>query len=171
MHSWSCSFFTVGSGSSSTNILFHPFVILTGLLIDIKSILLFFIHVHVFILLSKKENKNQKFVFNFFFYKMVSFLFHSAITRIFPNFISNYVTKNCRWNDFFFKKEKKTTFFYISYHSNYKTIPERKKQTNTVKCRKHFTSILQQLNEHFLIYILSKNKCPPPPVHVVSNLF
>lgn len=110
MHSWSCSFFTVGSGSSSTNILFHPFVILTGLLIDIKSILLFFIHVHVYILLSKKEKKNQKFVFNFFFYKMVSFLFHSAITRIFPNFISNYVTKNCRWNEFFFKKEKKNNF-------------------------------------------------------------
>lgn len=62
---------------------------------------------------------------------------------------------------FFFKKKKKT-FFYISYHSNYKIIPERKKQTNTAKCRKHFTSILHQLNEHFLIYILSKNKCPPP---------
>lgn len=73
---------------------------------------------------------------------------------------------------FFFKKKKKTTFFYISYHSNYKIIPERKKQTNTAKCRKHLTSILHQLNEHFLIYILSKNKCPPPPhVHVVSHLF
>lgn len=71
---------------------------------------------------------------------------------------------------FFFKKKKKTTFFYISYHSNYKIIPERKKQTNTAKCRKHFTSILHQLNEHFLIYILSKNKCPPH-VHVVSHLF
>lgn len=55
---------------------------------------------------------------------------------------------------FFFKKKKKTTFIYISYHSNYKIIPERKKQTNTGKCRKHFTSILHQLNEHFLIYIL-----------------
>lgn len=142
MHSWSCSFFTVGSRSSSTNILFHSFVILTGLLIDIKSILLFFIHVHVYILLSKKE-KNPKSLSIFFF------------TKWFP--------KNCRWNEFFFKKKKKTTFFYISYHSNYKIIPERKKQTNTAKCRKHFTSILHQLNEHFLIYILSKNKSPPPP--------
>lgn len=150
MHSWSCSFFTVGSRSSSTNILFHSFVILTGLLIDIKSILLFFIHVHVYILLSKKEKK-PKSLSNFFF------------TKWFP--------KNCRWNEFFFQKEKKTTFFYISYHSNYKIIPERKKQTNTAKCRKHFTSILHQLNEHFLIYILSKNKCPPPHVHVVSHLF
>lgn len=119
----------------------------------------------------KERKKKPKSLSLIFFYKMVSFLFHSAITRIFPNFISDYVTKNCRWNEFFFKKEKKTTFFYISYHSNYKTIPERKKQTNTAKCRKHFTSILHQLNEQFLIYILSKNKCPTPHVHVVSNLF
>lgn len=143
MHSWSCSFFTVGSRSSSTNILFHSFVILTGLLIDIKSILLFFIHVHVYIWLSKKEKKTKS-LSNFFF-------------------LQNGFRKIVVEMSFFFQKEKKTTFFYISYHSNYKIIPERKKQTNTAKCRKHFTSILHQLNEHFLIYILSKNKCPPPP--------
>lgn len=133
MHSRSCSFFTVGSRSSSTNILFHPFVILTGLLIDIKSILSFFIHVQVYILLWKKEKKNQKFVFNFFFYKMVSFLFHSAITRIFPNFISDYVTKNCRWNEFFFKKEKKQlsfTFLTTQITKQYPKIKNKQTQQN-----------------------------------------
>lgn len=130
MHSWSCSFFTVGSGSRSTNILFHPFVILTGLLIDIKSILLFFIHVHVYILLSKKEKKPQKFVFNFFFYKMVSFLFHSAITRIFPNFISNYVTKNIVEMSFFSKRKKKQLSFTFLTTQITKQYPkEKNKQT------------------------------------------
>lgn len=90
MHSWSCSFFTVGSRSSSTNILFHPFVILTGLLIDIKSILLFFIHVHVYIWLSKKEKKTKS-LSNFFFLQNG---FRKIVVEI----------------SFFFSKRKKNNF-------------------------------------------------------------
>lgn len=79
---------------------------------------------------ERKKKKTKSLSLIFFFYKMVSFLFHSAITRMFPNFISDYVTKNCRWNEFFFKKEKKQLSFTFLTTQITKQYPkEKNKQT------------------------------------------